>query len=214
MGNSGQDLRKEALAVYFRAFLTVSDFFPSVYSASSRGGPGIRGALASRSAGGSYIPVILIRRVRGPWCWTCVNLTLHCYVPEIIISTVLPAFQFWRPRETLDTDVLHKLWIHRKYQLLGLPRWHSREKKRKQKPTCQCRRCKRCRFNPWVGKIPWRRKWQPTPVIFCVKSHRQRSLLGSSPWDCKELGTTEHSTAAAAVQQIVLEVNLLTVKLT
>ena len=62
---------------------------------------------------------------------------------------------------------------------------------------------------------PRKRKWQPTPVILSVKSHRQRSLLGSSPWDCKELGTTEHSTAvAAAVQQIVLEVNLLTVKLT
>ena len=30
--------------------------------------------------------------------------------------------------------------------------------------ACQCRRCKKCEFNPWVGKIPWRRKWQPTPV--------------------------------------------------
>ena len=32
--------------------------------------------------------------------------------------------------------------------------------------TCQCRRHKRCGFDPWVGKIPWRRKWQPTPVFF------------------------------------------------
>ena len=32
-------------------------------------------------------------------------------------------------------------------------------------PACQYRRCKRCRFNPWVGKIPWRRVWQPTPVF-------------------------------------------------
>ena len=31
--------------------------------------------------------------------------------------------------------------------------------------TCQCRRCKRCRFNPWVRKIPWKRKWQPTPCL-------------------------------------------------
>ena len=45
MGNSEQDLRKEVLAVYFCAFLSVSDFFPSLYSASLRGGPGIRGAL-------------------------------------------------------------------------------------------------------------------------------------------------------------------------
>ena len=33
------------------------------------------------------------------------------------------------------------------------------------KPACQCRRCKRCGLDPWVGKIPWRRAWQPTPVF-------------------------------------------------
>ena len=37
--------------------------------------------------------------------------------------------------------------------------------------ACQCRRCKRCGFNPWVGKIPWRRKWQPTPVFLPRESH-------------------------------------------
>ena len=52
--------------------------------------------------------------------------------------------------------------------------------------TCQCRRCKRHRFNPWVGKIPWRRKWQPTPVFLPGKSHGQRSLVGYSPWGRKE----------------------------
>ena len=36
--------------------------------------------------------------------------------------------------------------------------------------------CRRCRFNPWVRKIPWRRKWQPTPVFLPEKSHGQRSL--------------------------------------
>ena len=38
--------------------------------------------------------------------------------------------------------------------------------------ACQCRRWKRCGFDPWVGKIPWRRKWQPTPVFLPGKSHR------------------------------------------
>ena len=33
-------------------------------------------------------------------------------------------------------------------------------------PTCQCRRHKRLRFDPWVGKIPWRRAWQPTPIFY------------------------------------------------
>ena len=54
--------------------------------------------------------------------------------------------------------------------------------------TCQCRRC---RFDPWLGKIPWRRKWQPTPAFLPEKSHGQRSLVGYSPRGCKELGMTE-----------------------
>ena len=49
----------------------------------------------------------------------------------------------------------------------------------------------RPRFNPWVWKIPWRRKWQPTPVFLPGQSHGQRSLVGYSPWGCKESDTTE-----------------------
>ena len=45
----------------------------------------------------------------------------------------------------------------------------------------KCRRCKRCRFDPWVRKIPWRRKWQPTPVFLPGESHGQRSPAGYSP---------------------------------
>ena len=45
-------------------------------------------------------------------------------------------------------------------------------------PTCQCRRRKRCGFSPRVGKIPWRRAWQPTPVFLPGESHGQRSLAG------------------------------------
>ena len=45
--------------------------------------------------------------------------------------------------------------------------------------TCQCRRYE---FSPWVRKIPWRRKWQSTPVILPGKSHGQRSLAGYIPW--------------------------------
>ena len=47
-----------------------------------------------------------------------------------------------------------------------------------EKSTCQCRRCE---FDPWVGKIPWRRKLQPTPVFLPGKFHGQRSLVGYSP---------------------------------
>ena len=52
------------------------------------------------------------------------------------------------------------------------------------KNTCQCSRPK---FDPWVRKIPWRRKWQPTLVFLPGKSHEQRSLLGYSPWGGKRV---------------------------
>ena len=44
-------------------------------------------------------------------------------------------------------------------------------------PACQCWRCE---FNPWVGKIPWRREWQPTPVFFSGESYGQRNLEGAT----------------------------------
>ena len=47
-------------------------------------------------------------------------------------------------------------------------------------------------FNPWVGKIPCRRKWQPTPVFLSGQAHGQRSLAGYSPWGPKESDTNEH----------------------
>ena len=52
-------------------------------------------------------------------------------------------------------------------------------------PICQCRRYKRLRIDPWVGKIPCRRARQPTPVFLPGESNRQRSLVGYSPWRCK-----------------------------
>ena len=58
-------------------------------------------------------------------------------------------------------------------------------------PACQCRRHKRRGLNPWVRKIPWRRAWQPTPVFLPGESHGQRSLVGYSPWGCKESDTTD-----------------------
>ena len=48
-------------------------------------------------------------------------------------------------------------------------------------PTCQCRRHKKCGFNPWVRKISWRRAWQHTPVYLPGKFHGQRSLASCSP---------------------------------
>ena len=73
--------------------------------------------------------------------------------------------------------------IIKRYFTLGLPwllRWQS-----------VCLWCGRPGFDPWVGKIPWRRKWQPTPVFLPGKSHGWRSLAGYSSWGHKESDTTK-----------------------
>ena len=51
--------------------------------------------------------------------------------------------------------------------------------------------CRRPRFDPWVGKIPWRRAWQPTPVFLPGEPHGQRSLVGYNPCGCQESDRTE-----------------------
>ena len=91
-----------------------------------------------------------------------VSLSIHNYLP----------FQFNFPRQSILS--------------IGLPRWLSDKES-----ACQCRRHQRCGFNPWVRKIPWRRKWQSTPVFLPGESCGQRSLMGYSPWGRKELELTE-----------------------
>ena len=56
------------------------------------------------------------------------------------------------------------------YYCQGLPQWLSGKE-----TACQCRRC---RFDPWVWEIPWRREWQPTTIFLPGKPHGQRSLAG------------------------------------
>ena len=58
--------------------------------------------------------------------------------------------------------------------------------KKRKKLICQCRRHKRCGFDPWVGKIPWRRARQHTPVFLPGESQGQRSLVGYSLWGHKD----------------------------
>ena len=76
--------------------------------------------------------------------------------------------------------------------VIGLPRWRSGKES-----ACQCRRCG---FNPWVRKIPWKRKWQPTPVLSPGESH---GLADYSPQGCKEL--IHLSVLAASSQPIIME---------
>ena len=57
-----------------------------------------------------------------------------------------------------------------------------------------CRKCGKPGFDPWVGKIPWRRKRQPIPVFLPGKYHGRRSLAGYSPWGHKGSNTTDRRT--------------------
>ena len=72
------------------------------------------------------------------------------------------------------------------YKQYGFPSGISGEES-----TCQCRRHKRCRFDPYVGKIPWRREWQPTPVFLPGESLGQRSLADYSLYCHKESDVTD-----------------------
>ena len=65
--------------------------------------------------------------------------------------------------------------------LTGFPRWLSGKES-----ACQCGSHRRCEFDPWIGKIPWRRTWQPTPVFLLGEYHG--SLVGS--WGYKKSDMT------------------------
>ena len=63
----------------------------------------------------------------------------------------------------------------------------------KNPPANESRRHKRCEFDPWIRKMPWRRKQQPTPAFSPEKFHGQRRLVSYIPWGCKKLNLTEHA---------------------
>ena len=103
------------------------------------------------------------------------------------------AWQAMVHRVTKTWAQLERFSTHDKHRFYGdlsphkhkhrLPRWW-----RDKEFACQCRRCG---FHPWVGKIPWSRKWPPTPVFLPGKFHGLISLAGYSSWVCKELDVTE-----------------------
>ena len=72
------------------------------------------------------------------------------------------------------------------HKLVGFPRGAGGKEH-----ACQCRRRKRCRFDPGVRKIPWRRACKPILVFLPGESYGQRGLMGYSSYSHKELYTTE-----------------------
>ena len=96
---------------------------------------------------------------------------------------------------------IHDYW---KYISLIEPVWGFPSGTSGKEPACQLRRCKRHGFDLWVGKIPWGRAWQPTPVFLPGESHGQRRLMGYSQWSHTESDRTEatlHSCKRVCVKQ-------------
>ena len=103
------------------------------------------------------------------------------FLPPVPFSPVLShPFPGLIPCQAL---FLPLLWLRVNTDIMGFPGGISGDES-----ACQHRKYKRCVFSPWVGKIPWRRKWQHTPVFLPGKSHRQRSLAGYRPWGHKRVG--------------------------
>ena len=116
---------------------------------------------------------------RGAW-WAAVygvtqsrarlkRLSLKMYLTRLTQHTV-PLGKYSKQKEC---HCIHLLIHYLLWWVLGFSRWLSGKES-----TCQCRRQRRCGFDPWVGKIPWRRAWQPTPVFLPGKFHGQRNLVG------------------------------------
>ena len=128
------------------------------------------------------------------YIWTESGLSLealhHSFLIMKVIQTLL---HFFFPLTFLVAEKKYRAgWISHSFYLTKLPLLRGFPGGTSGKePSCQCRKCKRLRFDFWVGKIPWRRAQKPTPVFLPGESHRQRSLAGYSPEGCKELGKTE-----------------------
>ena len=91
----------------------------------------------------------------------------------------------------LTKNMIQPFTIGMIYSKFGLPLWLRWKR--------ICLQCRRPRFNPWVGKIPWKRERLPTLVFLPGEFHRQRSLVGYSLWDHKELDMTEWLTPSLQV---------------
>ena len=117
-----------------------------------------------------------------PWMWTKVPLNLTEGV-SALLETLMLLFNPGNNSKELNVKthffffflvILKFLYI---YGFLGGASGKE--------SACQYRRHKRCRFNPWVRKIPWNKKWQPTPVFLPGKFHGRRSLVGYDPQGCR-----------------------------
>ena len=129
--------------------------------------------------------------LRKAWtsCACCYGNAKLSHPFELVVSLLAKSEQVYKPTQQLLTRLL--LWnCVTTWQSPTETHLKKKKKKKKGLPTyisgkeSACR-CRRCRFHPWVRKIPWRRKWQPTPVFLPGKPLGRRSLVGYSLWVAK-----------------------------
>ena len=111
----------------------------------------------------SYLLLLLLSRLSRVWL---------CATPQMAAHQALPSLGFSRQEHCVKVKSEREV-------AQSCPRYPGSSVSKE--TACRCRRPG---SNPWVRKIPWRRKWQPTPVFLPGKPHGQRSLVGYSPWGC------------------------------
>ena len=152
--------------------------------------------------------------VWGPWAVQFLSLPAHPAVRNPFASSLLPPSELrilWQACYSLAS--IPQIWEFVEisccllllcvlaacfFLILGLPSWPRWLR--------ICLQCRRPEFDSWVGKISFRREWQPTPVFLPGEFNRQRSLAGYSSWGYKELGMTEWLNAFTFVILAVLPV--------
>jgi len=120
-----------------------------------------------------YFPVILLNSVQN-WMRLFLYCRINTYLSLLATHIYMIIYNPFR--------IIHFYFWGQCSSFIWLPRCLSSKES-----TCWYRRR---RFNPWVGKIPWRREWLPIPVFLPGESHGQRSLVGYSSWGRKESDMT------------------------
>ena len=113
---------------------------------------------------------ILLIAISNPerWCCESAAINMPANLENSAVATGLKKeFSFQSQRKAMPKNAQTTAQLHSSHTLVDFPGGTPR-------------------FDPWVGKISWRRKWLPTPVFLPGKSHEWRSLAGCSPWGRKE----------------------------
>ena len=105
-------------------------------------------------------------------------------VPKVGLQELWSCEMLFRMKGSTDPSLIQQIFVK---SLLNAWCWASLvAQMAKNLPTTQ-----ETRVDPWVGKISWRREWQPAVVFLPGEFHGQKKLVGYSLWDRKESDTTE-----------------------